>query len=58
LIVFSKRIINRIVLLCESLSSNTTWNLCFSQFWSFEKTSGCFLVRSQIRRQHPIHILV
>src|SRR5947199_3507601 len=39
LIVFSKRIINRIVLLCESLSSNTTWNLCFSQFWSFEKTS-------------------
>src|SRR3954452_11528874 len=39
LIVFSKRIINLIVLLCESLSSNTTWNLCFSQFWSFEKTS-------------------
>src|SRR5213080_458558 len=41
LIVFSKRIINLIVLLCESLSSNTTWNLCFSQFWSFEKTSRC-----------------
>jgi hypothetical protein len=28
------------VLLCESLSSNTTWNLCFGQFWSFEKTSS------------------
>jgi hypothetical protein len=39
LIVFSKRITNLIVLLCESLSSNTTWNLCFNQFWSFEKTS-------------------
>jgi hypothetical protein len=39
LTVLLERLKNRIVLLCESLSSNITWTYCFSRFQSFEKTS-------------------